>query len=128
MKTDNALRKVLLRTSDELPYGFDDRLMRRIYLEAERKGRLSYYRALSLVAFVSLVLIAGLLVVLNRYFNINIFEVLAGIHLPVFEPISLVNDQTRPIFAFSIYIAALMMVLLGMDYVFRKRIRQRRKN
>ncbi len=128
MKTDNALKKALLRQSDELPYGFEDRVMRRVLLEVERKGRLSYYRALSLVAFVSLLLIAGLLLVLNFYFNINILDVLMGIRFPVFEPTSALNDQTRPIFAFSIYIAALMLVLLGMDYVFRKRIGHRRKN
>lgn len=128
MKTDNALRKALLRTSDELPYGFDDRLMRRILLEADRKGRLSYYRALTLVALVSLVLIAGLLVVLNLYFNINLLDVLAGIRFPNMEPAFLLNDQTRPILAFSIYIAALMLVLLGLDFVFRKRMGKSRKS
>lgn len=127
MKTDNALLKALKRKSDELPYGFEDRVMRQILQEAERKGKLSYFRALGLVAFVSLVLIAGLLMLLNYYFGINIVEVFAAFQLPSVEPTTVLDDQTRPLFAFSIYIGLLMLFLLGMDFYFRKRIQQRRK-
>lgn len=128
MKTDNALKKVLLRRTDELPYGFDDRVMRQIMLEAERKGRVSYYRALSLVAFVSMVLVAGLLYVLNAYFGINVLDLFAGLRMPTLESSPIVNDQTRSLFAFSIYIGVLMLFLLGMDHLFRRRFGQRKKN
>lgn len=128
MKTDNALKKVLLRRIDELPYGFDDRVMRQIMLEAERKGRASYYRALSLVALVSMVLIVGLLTVLNTYFGINVLDLLAGLRMPSMETIPVVNDQTRSLLAFSIYIGVLMLFLLGMDHLFRQRFGQRKKD
>jgi hypothetical protein len=128
MKTDNALKKTLLRKSDELPYGFEDRVMRRIQLEVERKGRLSYYRALGLVSFVSLVLIAGVIFVLFTYFHFNFLDLFANLQMPSVAPNSLLTDQTRPIFAFSIYIGVLMLFLLGMDYFFRQRIRKSKKN
>lgn len=128
MKTDNALKKALSRNKAELPYGFENRVMRQIMLEMERKGRLSYYRALGLVSFVSLVLIAAILFVLYTYFGFNFLDLFTRIQLPSVEPSSLLNDQTRPIFAFSIYIGILMLLLLGMDYMLRKRIEKRHKN
>lgn len=127
MKTDNALKKVLLRRTDELPYGFDDRVMRQIMLEAERKGRASYYRALGLVALVSMVLVAGMLYVLNAYFGINVLDLFAGLRMPTLESSPIVNDQTRSLFAFSIYIGVLMLFLLGMDHLFRRRFGHRKK-
>lgn len=126
MKTDNALKKVLLRRTDELPYGFDDRVMRRVIMEAERKGKLSYYRALGLVTFVSLVLIGGLFFVLNAYFGIHVLDLLAGLRMPSIEPHQVLTDQARPILAFSIYIGALMLFLLGLDHLFRQRFGHRK--
>jgi hypothetical protein len=127
MKTNNALKKVLLHRTEELPYGFNDRVMRQIMLEAERKGRASYYRALGLVALVSMLLIAGLIYVLNTYFGINVLDLFAGLRMPSLETIPVVNDQTRAIIAFSIYIGVLMLFLLGMDHLFRQRFGQRKK-
>ncbi len=128
MKTDKALKNILLRKSDELPYGFEDRVMRQIMLEVERHGRISYYRALGLVAFVSLALIAGLLYVLNAYFGFNFLDLFTNIRMPSLDSASIFTNQTRPIFAFSIYIGILMLFLLGMDSFFRKRFRKSRKN
>lgn len=128
MKTDNALVKALKRKSDELPYGFEDRVMRQIFLEVERKSRLSYYRALCLVSFISLALIAGVLYVLNTYLNFNFLELFAGIRMPSMDSASVLTDHTRPIFAFSIYIGCLMLFLLGMDYFFRHRFRKSKKD
>lgn len=128
MKTDKALHKALSRSRNELPFGFENRVMRQIMLEAERKGRLSYYRALALVAFVSLVLIAGLLYVLSTYFNINILNLFAGIQLPSMDSPTILSDQTRPIIAFSIYIGMLMLFLLGMDSFFRQWFRKNKNS
>jgi len=128
MKTDKALKKALNAKSSELPYGFEDRVMRQIMLEVERKSRLSYYRALGLVSFVSLALIAGVLFVLYTYFGFNFLNLFAGIQLPSMETTSIMTDQTRPIFAFSIYIGILMLFLLGMDYFFRQRFRKPKNN
>jgi hypothetical protein len=128
MNTDKALQKVLRRKSDELPFGFDDKVMRQILLEAERKGRLTYYRSLGLVSFVSMALIVGTLYVLYTYFNFNFLDLFAGIHLSVMEnPSSPVANELRPVVAFSVYIALLMLFLLGMDYFFRKRIGKTKK-
>ena len=128
MKTDKALKKALNAKSSELPYGFEDRVMRQIMLEVERKSRLSYYRALGLVSFVSLALIAGVLFVLYTYFGFNFLNLFAGIQMPSMETTSVMTDQTRPIFAFSIYIGILMLFLLGMDYFFRQRFRKPKNN
>ena len=128
MKTDKALQKVLNRKSSELPYGFEDRVMRQIMLEMERKSRLSYYSALGLVSFVSLALIAGVLFVLNAFFNFNFLDLFASIRMPSIESASVLTYQTRPILAFSIYIAVLMLFLLGIDYFFRQRFRKSRKS
>lgn len=122
MKTDKALQKVLLRNKPELPYGFEDRVIRQIMLEVEQKSRLSYYRALGLVSLVSLALIAGVLYVLYTYFNFNFLDLFAGVNVPVLElPSMLVTNETGPILAFSIYIALLMLFLLGMDHFCRVR-------
>jgi len=128
MKTDKALKKALNAKSSELPYGFEDRVMRQIMLEVERKSRLSYYRALGLVSFVSLALIAGVLFVLYTYFGFNFLNLFAGIQMPSMETTSVMTDQTRPIFAFSIYIGILMLFLLGIDYFFRQRFRKPKNN
>ena len=128
MKTDKALKKALNAKSSELPYGFEDRVMRQIMLEVERKSRLSYYRALGLVSFVSLALIAGVLFVLYTYFGFNFLNLFAGIQMPSMETTSVITDQTRPIFAFSIYIGILMLFLLGIDYFFRQRFRKPKNN
>jgi hypothetical protein len=127
MKTDNALIKALKRTTDELPYGFEDRVMRQIMLEVERKSRLSYYRALGLVSFVSLALIAGLLYVLNAYFGFNFLDLFADIRMPSVETSTVISPQTLPIVTFSVYIGLLMLFLLGMDHLFRQRFGHRRK-
>lgn len=127
MKTDKALISALKHKIDELPYGFDDRVMQHIMLEAERQGRMSYYRSLGLVSFVSLALIAGVLYVLNAYFGFNFLDLFARIELPSLESASIMTDQTRPILAFSIYIAILMLFLLGMDQLFRRRIGKSKK-
>lgn len=128
MKTDKALQKALLRNKPELPYGFEDRVMRQIMLGVERKSRLSYYRALGLVSFVSLALIAGVLYVLYTYVGFNFLDLFAGVNVPVLEhPSMLVTNETRPILAFSIYIALLMLFLLGMDHFFRVRFRRAKK-
>lgn len=128
MKTDKALHNVLRRKTDELPYDFENRVMRQILMEAERKGRMSYYKALTLVAFVSLVLIASLLYVLYTYFGFNLLDLFGGIQMPEVETLSVLTDQTRPVFAFSIYIGVLMLFLLGMDYYFRQRFRKSKKS
>jgi len=80
------------------------------------------------VSFVSLALIAGVLFVLYTYFGFNFLNLFAGIQMPSMETTSVMTDQTRPIFAFSIYIGILMLFLLGIDYFFRQRFRKPKNN
>ncbi len=128
MKTDKALRKALLRNTNELPYGFESRVMRQIMLEAERKNRLSYYSSISLVSIVSLAMVAIVLYVLYLYFNFNILDLFAGVTIPVLEhPLTLLTNQNRPILTFSIFIALLMLFLLGIDHLFRVQFRKTKK-
>jgi len=65
--------------------------------------------------------------VLNAYFGFNFLDLFARIQLPSMEPTSVMTHQTRPILAFSIYIAILMLFLLGMDHLFRRRIGKSKK-
>jgi O-antigen/teichoic acid export membrane protein len=128
MKTDKALQNVLLRNSNELPFGFENRVMRQILLEAERKNRLSYYSAISLVSFVSLAMVATVLYVLYLFFNFNILDLFANVTIPVLEhPTTLLTNQTRPILTFSIYIALLILFLLGLDHLLRAQFRKLKK-
>lgn len=111
MNKDNALRKVLIRKTGDLPFGFEKRVMDKIMLEAEKKSRRNYYLSLGLVSAVSLAMIVGTFYLLNRYFSFNILELLSGVRL---------HSEASPLFTFCFYIAFLILVLLGLDYKFRE--------
>jgi hypothetical protein len=117
MKTDKALRKILSRPSAELPYSFESRVMREIRKEAERKARYSYYRSLGLVAVVSLWLIGSSWFALRYFFHFE-FPSFPAVPLP---------DFSEPIFGFSVYIGFLVLLLLGLDHLFRQKMKRWRK-
>jgi uncharacterized Tic20 family protein len=116
MKEDNAIKKVLNRRAGDLPFGFENRVMDKIMLEVEKKSRRNYYLSISLVSFISVILIAGTFYLLNVYFSFNILD--------IFSKISF-NIQDRPMFVFCFYIAALILILLGLDFKFRDMIRKK---
>jgi hypothetical protein len=124
MKTDKALRKVLSKPKDELPYGFEHRLLRRLLADAERRDKRSYYRSLALVAFVSLFLVVGLLYILTTYFGIVLRNPLSvnSLRIPAW------NDQVAPILDFSLFIAVLLLFLLLLDFIFRRTLGMRFRN
>lgn len=117
MNQDKALRKALIRKTDELPYGFDKRVMDRILLEAKKKSRREYYFTLSLVCFMSLAMMGGALFALYYYFSFNILHLFSGIRIPL---------EYNPLYG-CMYIATLMLALLGLDHLFRQMVKKPRK-
>ncbi len=111
MNKDKALIKTLNRHSDELPVGFEERLMSRIVLEAEKKSRRDYVLSLLLVGAVSLAMIAGAVFVFVYYFSFDIRDLFSGIRI---------RFEYSSLYTYCFYIAFLVLVLLGLDYKFRK--------
>jgi len=111
MKKDNAIRKVLIRKTGDLPYGFDKRVMDKILLEAENKSHRNYYLSLGSVSFVSLIMIVGAFYSLNRYFSFNVLDFISSIHI---------MPENSPLWTFCCFIAVIILILLGLDYKFRQ--------
>lgn len=111
MQNDKALQKILLQTKEELPVGFENRMMTRISLEAARKKRRAAVWSFGLVSVVSMVLIGAGYYVLNRFFS---FEV--HLTLPKLDP----SAEILKTVAFSAYIAVLVLLLLIGDLLLRR--------
>ena len=111
MNKDKALIKTLNRRSDELSGGFEERLMSRILLEAEKKSRRDYLLSLLLVGAVSLAMIAGAGFVFVYFFSFDIRDLFSGIRI---------RFEYNSLYTYCFYIAFLVLVLLGLDYKFRK--------
>lgn len=112
MKQDNALKKVLeAREKGDLPYDFESRMMHQVMLEVVRKRKRVNLIAFSMVSAVSLFLIAGTALLLNYYFQVDLTK--------VGNPISF-SSESYAIFGFYFYIAFLVLLLLGIDAIFRK--------
>lgn len=118
MKQNKLLKNALLnRKTNELHYGFENQLMRRVYLEAEKKKKESFVLSMSLISLVSLLMIVATFYILKIYFSFS-FQ----IHLPEIT----ITSQSISFFGFSCYIALVILALLGLDGYFRS-IRQRRQ-
>lgn len=115
---DKALKRVVENLpTGELPFNFTDRLMYKIYAEAEKKqkrmARLSY---LALI-LASAGLIGTMIYLLTSYFSFSLFGSLSQIHI---------SEQSVPLFGFYIYIGCIVLALLGLDYWLR-RLKQRQE-
>jgi hypothetical protein len=119
MNSDKALKKALIRKTGGLPYGFEDRVMKQVMLEARKRGRRVYYQSLALVSAVSLAIIGGSFYALNAFFSFNILHLFSGIHL---------SGEARSLFGFCFYIALLVLILLGLDFKFRQMVEKKRNN
>jgi len=111
MNKDNALRKVLIRKTGDLPFGFEKRVMDKIMLEAEKKSKRDYYLSLGLVSAVSLIILVGTFYLLNLFFSFNILELFSQINL---------MPENSPLLVFSCYIGGLILILLGIDLKFHQ--------
>ena len=117
MKQNNAIKKALLsRRHEELPYGFENRIMRQVYVEAEKQKKRAFVLGIGLISFVSILMITAAIYILTNYFSFSL-----NIRLPEVS----VSSETQSMFAFSCYIAFLVLVLLGLDGYFRS-LRQKR--
>lgn len=117
MKQNRAIKKALqIRRTEELPYGFENRIMSQVYAEAEKQRKRSFVLGISLISFVSILMITAAIYILTNYFSFSL-----NIRLPEVPVLS----ETRSLFAFSCYIAFLVLVLLGLDGYFRS-LRQKR--
>lgn len=112
MKQDKALKKTLSKfKTGGLSYGFDQRVMNAIFVEADKKKKRSSILSLGLVSLVSLVIIGGAIYLINAYTSFSF-----SLTFPRMQ----FSEETRNILLFSFYIAALVLVLLGFDTFFRR--------
>lgn len=119
MKQDKAIRKAL--TTHHIPTlsnGFNTRMMHQIYEVAEKKRKRMYVFSLSIISIVSLGLVSMGIYLLKDYIPSDI-----TLHLP--NPGNLMDILSR--YGFSLYIASLILVLIGLDTWFRQ-YRQKRNN
>jgi hypothetical protein len=72
MERDRALKKAVKNSvSDILPYGFENRVMKQVFHETEKKKKKIYLYGIFLASFVSLIMIAGCVLLLSRYFGLK---------------------------------------------------------
>lgn len=111
MQQDKAIIKALEEeTNFSLPSGFNERAMLRIYKEAARKKKENFFLTLGCISGVSAGLVALTVYLLKKYFS---FSFTFQFQLPTVKFGSLSQ------YYFDIYIAVLILALIGFDYLFR---------
>ena len=111
MSQGKALKSALNnRRPTNLPYGFEQLMMRRILLEAERKKKRSFVWGLIVISFVSIGMIAATIYILTCYLSFSMYLALPDISF---------SSQTQSWFVACGYIAVLMLALLALDGYFR---------
>jgi len=114
MNNDKAIRKALQSTeSPRLSADFNSRMMAEVYRTVERKKKRAYILSLCLVSGVSFALIGMAVYVFYTYFSFDL-----SIQLPRFPKMEL-SAESKSIYGFSIYIAALSLILIGLDHYLR---------
>jgi preprotein translocase subunit Sss1 len=118
MKQDKAILKALKsEESPSLPSDFNARMMSRVYLAAEKKKKRAYVLSLCLISAVSLCLIGMAGFLMRDYLMVDF-----TFRMPHITFGSLSK------YGFSIYIAALTFVLIGLDNHFRNVWLKRKNN
>ena len=114
--SENKLIDKLLRNKpdEQLPYRFNDRVMRQVYIEAERKSRRSYVKGILLISIVSLFMAVSGVVVLKSFFNINLDLSFDFLNWSI-------NNEDLSAFLNCSYIGLLALILLMIDLLLRKR-------
>lgn len=114
MSNDKAIIKALQSTeSPRLSADFNSRMMAEVYRAVERKKKRAYVLGLCLISGVSLALIGLAVYVFLTYIPWNFtFE------LPKFPKMNL-TPESKSIYGFSIYIALLSLMLIGLDNYIR---------
>lgn len=114
MNNDKAIIKALQSTeSPRLSADFNSRMMAEVYRAVERKKKRAYVLGLCLISGVSLALIAMAVYVFHTYFSFDL-----SIQLSRFPEMQF-SAESKYIYGFSIYIAVLSLILIGLDHYLR---------
>jgi hypothetical protein len=114
MNNDKAIIKALQSTeSPRLSADFNSRMMEEVYRAVERKKKRAYVLGLCLISGVSLALIGLAVYMFYTYFSFDL-----SIQLPRFPKMGF-SAESKSIFGFSIYIALLSLILIGLDHYLR---------
>lgn len=111
MLQDKALRKTLKKPAANLPYGFSNRVMRQICLRMERKSRRNYIAGIVAAGITSCILFISSLLILHRYFSINLAK--------TFQKIGSVNFND-PFIQYLAFFFLIVLFLLTMDLSLRQ--------
>ncbi|MBW6480035.1 MAG: hypothetical protein K0B37_11445 [Bacteroidales bacterium] len=115
MKQDKALRKTLSQFEPQLPFGFHDKVMKKIHLEAELQKKRNYILDILVAGTVSFLLFAGAIYTLNNYLGYNILKIFQGLNIP--------SQHGLPV-SFYICMSFIVLLLLGMDFKLRQIIKK----
>ena len=114
MNNDKEIRKALQSTeSPRLSADFNSRMMAEVYRAVERKKKRAYILGLCLISGVSLALIGLAVYVFYTYSSFDL-----SLQLPNFSKMQF-SSESKSIFGFSIYIALLSLILIGLDHYLR---------
>ena len=120
MKQDKAILKALKsQESTVLSYDFNARLMSRVFLAAEKKKKRAYILSICLISAVSLGLISMAGFLMKDYLSFDYAFTMPRINF-TFGSLSK--------YSFSIYIAVLSLILIGLDNHFRHVFIKRKNN
>lgn len=111
MNQDKALRKTLSNTESQLPFGFQERVMEKIYWEAACKSKRDDMLGIVLASVTSFLLFGGALYFLYRYVDFKVLEMFSGL--------SIQNEFGLPI-SYYLCLSFIVLILLGLDYKFRQ--------
>ena len=120
MKDDKAIFKAL-KSQESIPLsaGFNSRMMSKIYLVVEKKKKRAYVLSLCLLSTVSIGLIAMTVYLLRNHLTFNF-----TIQFPAFNTLT----ETVSKYGFSIYIAFLIFILIGLDTFLRSVFKKRKED
>lgn len=110
-------RRKIVHLSD-VPYGFEQQMMRRIMQEKIRMERRAYRRGVLLVTLVSFVLIALLILVSRYVWGFDFFEAFLSVE---------VTHENRSLFYGTFWLGMLITILLGLDAWIRQKIQKSKK-
>lgn len=116
MNNDKAFRKALGQQQSEPSFGFEERLMKRILYETERKKLRNDYLGLALISVVSLVMIGGAYWALKHFFSFNLLHLFSGIRFGI---------ELSPLYIQFLGIAILALFLLCFDLIIRQSVKRR---
>ena len=93
MEQNKVLKKAIrIRRSESLPYGFEEKVMHRVFKVADRKKNRSFVLGLSLISLVSAVMISLAVFILSYYYSFR-----PNITLPPIPN----SPETKTLYGFS---------------------------